>query len=268
MDSGTRVRVARESAQAGGEVASDQFRRSLSVTTKDNKTDVVTETDQNAQDAVVEHIREEFPDEPIVGEERGTESAVPDDGTAWLVDPIDGTNNFVRGNRRWTTSVASLVDGEVVAGANIMPAIGDTYVFDGEAVELNGDPIGVSDHTDPERFMVVPTIWWERDRRDEYAAATTAIVDRFGDLRRIGSAQAALAGLASGTVDGVVTNREADPWDVVAGVGMVRAAGGTVTDLNGDPWRYDSHGLVASNGNAHETLLAAARDIEAARTSE
>jgi myo-inositol-1(or 4)-monophosphatase len=69
--------------------------------------------------------------------------------------------------------------------------------------------------------------------------------------------------LAAGTVDGVVTNVYANPWDTVAGVHLVRLAGGTVTDVHGDPWRHDSEGLVASNGEIHDELLATATEIRA-----
>jgi myo-inositol-1(or 4)-monophosphatase len=68
--------------------------------------------------------------------------------------------------------------------------------------------------------------------------------------------------VADGQLDGVLTNVRANPWDSVAGVQMVRAAGGTVTDLAGDPWRHDSRGLVASNGAVHDAVLEAAREID------
>lgn len=262
MDRSQRVTVARESARAGAAVAGERFRTALDVEVKGEKTDVVTSADRETQRAVVERIEESFPDATIVGEETGTVSSVPEDGTAWLVDPIDGTNNYVRGNRRWTVSVAALVDGEPVVAVNLLPAMDDEYVTSEAGVWLNGEPVSVSDRTDPERFVVVPTIWWPQDRRDEYAAATRAIVDRFADLRRIGSAQGALSQLASGRVDGVVTNVDADPWDTVAGVAQVRQAGGTVTDIAGEEWRYDSRGLVASNGAAHDVVLEAAQEIE------
>ncbi|PSP27513.1 inositol monophosphatase [Halobacteriales archaeon QH_2_65_14] len=266
MDVSERATVAAESARAGGAVALEQFRTVLDVEVKDGKTDVVTRADRLAQGAVVDRIRESFPDATIVGEEEeeGTASSVPDDGTAWVVDPIDGTNNFVRGNRRWATSVARLVDGRPVAAANLLPAMGDAYVATPDGVRVNGAAASVSDRTDPERFVVVPTVWWGFDRRDEYAAATRAIVQRFADLRRIGCAQAALSMLAAGRLDGVITNIQVSPWDSIAGAAMVEWAGGTVTGIEGEEWRYDSRGLVASNGGAHDAVLAAAQEIEAA----
>jgi len=263
MDSDLRVDVAVESAQAGAAVAADAFRTALDVERKDGKTDVVTRADRHAQEAVVERITETYPDATIVGEENDAAGTVPEEGVVWVIDPIDGTNNFVRESRYWATSVACLVDGEPVTAVNVLPAMDDQYVGAPSGVTLNGQPISVSDRSDPELFVVVPTVWWGFDRRTEYAAATEAIVTRFADLRRVGSAQASLSLLACGTYDGVLTNVTAPPWDTVAGAAMVRWAGGTVTDLDGEDWHHDSRGLVASNGQAHDELLAAAREIEA-----
>jgi len=262
-----RARVAEAAARAGGEHALSAFREDLDVETKANKTDVVTRLDREAQERVVGTIRESFPDEPVVGEEpaEGVRTTVPETGPAWVVDPIDGTNNYVRGVRLWATSVASVVDGEPVAAANVLPSTGDSYRLAPGGVTRNGEPVTASERSDPETFRVVPAMWWPRDRRAEYTALAREIVTRFDDLARYGSAQAALSMLADGAVEGVVTNVVANPWDTIAGVGMVRAAGGTVTDLAGERWSHDDRGLVASNGRAHEEVLVAARAADAER---
>lgn len=260
-----RADCALRAAEAGGAVAIDSFREGIAVETKGEKTDVVTQADRDAQRQVIATIQESYPDDPVVGEEEDEAKVVPDDGPAWVIDPIDGTNNFVRGIQWWATSVAATVDGEAVAGATVAPSLGDTYLLDSETAYLNGEEIAVSGRTDPEEFVVVPTVWWEFDRRAEYAAACRGITDRFGDMRRFGSAQLALALCAAGSVDGVVTNVAANPWDSLVGAALVEAAGGVVTDADGNPWRHDSQGLVASNGEAHEAVVAAAQDAEAER---
>lgn len=256
-----RAAVAERAARAGAAVAAEGFRTGLPVESKAGKTDYVTQADRDAQAAVVEVLAEEAPGEPVVGEEAETLDAVPPQGRAWVVDPIDGTNNYVRGIPVWGTSVAAVADGEPMAGATVMPALSAVYVTDGETVVHDGEPVGVSDRTDPETFTVVPTFWWELDQRRAYADACEAIVTRFGDMRRWGCAQGALAMLADGGLDGVLTDRHTNPWDTLAGVAMVRAAGGVVTDIDGDRWRYDSEGLVASNGERHDLVLEAARDV-------
>ena len=257
-----RVAVAREAARAGGAVAMAAFRRDLDVETKTGKTDLVTRADREAQTRIEAVIGERFPQEPFVGEEADARETVPEPGPAWIADPIDGTNNYVRGMRQWATSVASVRDGDPVAAATALPALGDSYVGGPGGVTRNGRPVGVSDTADTDRFTVVPTIWWPRDRRDEYARATEAIVARFGDLLRLKSVHVALALVAAGSIEGVLTNVETNPWDTVAGAYLVERAGGTVTDLDGDPWRHDCRGLVASNGRAHNAVLAAANAID------
>ncbi|WP_435333370.1 inositol monophosphatase family protein [Haloarchaeobius sp. TZWWS8] len=261
-----RVRVAEAAARAGSAVAASQFRTDIDVEHKDGKTDVVTQADREAQRAVVDHVQQHFPDDAIVGEEDDELKTVPDSGGAWVVDPIDGTNNYVRDLPVWATAVAAVVDGEPVAAATAMPALDDHYVAGEDGAFLNGSRLSVSDESDTDRFAVCPTIWWDFDRRDEYAAACEEIVRRFGDLRRFGCAQAVLGMVASGSLEATFTNVVPNPWDTVGGVHLVRQAGGTVTDLEGERWRHDSRGLVASNGRAHEEVLSAARAVEAERT--
>ena len=262
-DAAARARVAEQAARVGAAVAQGSFRRDIPVETKSEKTDVVTQADRDAQARVIDCIHSSYGANAIVGEEEDELKSVPDEGPTWVIDPIDGTNNFVRGLQVWCTAIAAVRDGEPVAAAVAAPELGDVYVADDERVTLNGDPVSVSDRSDPEACTVVPTMWWGRDRRDEYAAACRAIVERFGDLRRLGSAQVQLAMLAAGAVDGLVTNVHANPWDTVAGVHLIRLAGGTVTDIHGDRWRHDSQGLVASNGEIHDAVLDAAQEIEA-----
>ena len=263
MTDNERVTVARRAAEAGAAVAAERFRTDIDVERKVNKTDVVTAADRDAQAAVIDVLSDVYPDDTVVGEEEGALKRVPDAGTAWVIDPIDGTNNYVRGTRLWGTAVAAVRDGEPVAGATNMPALGDRYWTGGDRTYRNGDPVTVSDRDDPETCAVTPTMWWDFDARERYDRACRAVVERFGDLRRMGCAQAELAGVAEGSLDGVVTDIRAHPWDTLAGVAMVRAAGGTVTNLEGDRWRHDSVGLVASNGRIHDSVLAAAREIRA-----
>lgn len=261
MDDDSCLATARRAAREGGAVAADLFRESLPVETKRDKTDVVTRADREAQAAAIEAITDEFPDDTIVAEEEDAPKTTPDSGRAWIIDPIDGTNNYVHGVRAWATSVAVTVDGEPVAAVNHLPALGDTYVAGEGTTTRNGDPVSVSDRSDPKAMSVAPTVWWDYDRRDEYAAAAREIVERFGDLSRFRCAQATLSHVADGGVDAALTNIETHPWDTVAGVHLIRQAGGTVTDLDGERWTPSSTGLVASNGQCHDEVLAAARGI-------
>jgi len=260
----SRAAVAEAAARAGGNVANERFRGELSVSTKSGPTDLVTDADRAAQAATIERIRESFPGEPVVGEEAAPETveSVPSSGPAWVVDPIDGTSNFARGDRTWATSVAAVRDGTAVAGATVLPALGDAYVATEEGAVLNGEPLSVSDRDEPDVCLVEPTIWGDPSRHEAYARACRAVLDRFGDLRRVRCAQATLAAVAAGTTEGAVADVRPHPWDAMTGACLVERAGGRVTDLAGDPWRHDATGLVASNGAVHDELLAAAREIK------
>lgn len=267
-----RAALAERAARAGGAVARQRFRGEQTVETKANKNDVVTESDRDAQAQVVATVREEFPSARFLCEEElvrrtGPETtapksvdSVPSNGDSWVVDPIDGTANFVRGIRTWTTSVAAVSDGTTVGSATYLPVSGEFYGAGPDSLTRDGETMSVSQRTDPETFAVVPVGWW--NERAEFGRLCTAIGERFGDLRRIGSFQATLALVAAGALDGAVCTTPTNPWDTMAGVHMIRRAGGTVTGLDGEPWRHDSLGLVASNGTAHEAFLATA---EAAR---
>ena len=272
-DASHRAAVAERAARAGGVVAREQFRGDLSVESKANKNDLVTETDRDAQRQVVATIREEFPNDRFLCEEdlstrAGPEAEqnpeavdrVPDSGTAWVIDPIDGTANYVRGMRLWGTVVSAVVDGVPVASVTYLPSYGDLYAAGPESVTRDGTELSVSGRTDPGTFAVAPVGWWDRDDRAEFGRLCSAVGDRFGDIRRLGSFQATLAHVADGALEGLVCTRSMAPWDTVAGVHMVRMAGGTVTDLDGEPWTHDSDSVVASNGEAHDAFVAAGNE--------
>lgn len=270
-----RAALTERAARAGGAVARDAFRGTLNVETKADDNDLVTDADYDAQRQVVHTITEEFGGEPFVCEETPTGGeptdgpaprqqagefldAVPESGPCWVVDPIDGTANFARGMRLWTTSVAVVLDGETVATATYLPAVQDIYTSGPDSVMRNGESLSVSDRTDPGTFAVAETARWEPDHAHRAGRLTEAICAEFGDFRRFGSMQTALAFVASGELDAAVTTEPVTPWDTLAGVHLVRSAGGTVTGLDGEPWTLYSEGLVATNGRAHDAVVEAA----------
>lgn len=263
-DAQRRAAVAEQAARAGGDFAREQFRSALDVETKANENDLVTATDREAQERVLARICEAYPSDTLVGEEDalppGTDTdaeirkSVPDSGATWIVDPIDGTANFVRGTRFWTTSVAAVVDTRTVGSATYLPAQGDIYTAGPAGVRRSGATISVSDRTDPGTFAVGLIGWWPSGRGDR-DALFRASAERFGDLRRLGSMQGTLALVADGGLEGAFMPAEPHPWDAIAGVHLIRQAGGTATDVHGDRWTPASEGLVVSNGAAHESLL-------------
>ncbi|MFC6990583.1 inositol monophosphatase family protein [Haladaptatus sp. GCM10025707] len=253
-DADRALSVAREAAMAGGNVALSAFRTPLRITPKASKMDPVTQADIDAQSRVVEVIHDAFPDHTIVGEEGDQLKAIPETGHAWVIDPIDGTNNFTHGNRIWATCLAYVVDGTPQVAVTRLPAFGDEYVAASETLRDN-DPVRVSTRDDPEFCTVSLTFGLQREHRPLFGDVSRNLLETFGDLRRFGTGQVSLAMVAAGELDGAVSAVHLSPWDTVAGVHLVEQAGGKVTDINGNPWRWDADGLVASNGEIHDDLL-------------
>lgn len=253
------VTLAERAAIEGGQVAMDHFRTSrYTVRQKSGKMDPVTEIDLAVQERIVDVLRAEGIDDEIVGEEEGLESSVPASGRTWVIDPIDGTNNFVRGTRLWGVCIALVADGEPIGGVTHLPAMGDTYVA-GDDATCNGEAISTSARSDPAELIVAPIFGLRAVNRPAYRRVTATILDTFGDVRQTGSGQATLAMIASGGLDAAVSTIHLAPWDTLVGVSLVRKAGGRVTDLDGNEWHHDSTSMVATDGAAHDHVLDAIR---------
>ncbi|GAB7093165.1 inositol monophosphatase [Halolamina litorea] len=261
MDVATRLTLAHEAARTGAAVAEGGFRGEFTVESKKRKLDSVTEFDREVQRRLATLLREDDPDAAIVGEEDlrdvETHSTIPDSGDAWIVDPIDGTNNFVVGNRIWGVAVSAVEGGDAVAAVNEFPALGDTYAAADDGTTRNGEPCSVSDTSDPETFTINPIYGLSAHHRRKLSEYVDTIASEFGDSRRFGSSQFALSSVAAGELDAAVSGIRLAPWDTVGGVHLIRQAGGTVTDLDGEPWTPTSAGIIASNGEAHDELVAA-----------
>ena len=259
--------VATAAAAAGAQVAASGFDTDLDVDLKGDGTgpvgpaDVVTESDREAQRHVVEVLEDRDPESTIVGEENDAAKTVPETGRAWVIDPIDGTYNFVRGLHYWTTSVAGTVNGEPVAACSVLPALETTYHADDSGAYRDDAAIAVSEQSAAASATVAPIIPPSYGERGTYVEGLGTLFERFGTTLRLCSAQATFALIANGSIDAAVTPQRPHPWDSLAGAYLVRQAGGVVTDLDGDRWTTDSDSMVASNGDVHDELLDAAQGL-------
>jgi myo-inositol-1(or 4)-monophosphatase len=256
-----REQVAVRAGRRGAQEAINRFRSDISVETKaDNReiiepADAVTEADRAVQKIIIEEIRRSYPEDTIIGEENETSEAVPESGIGWLIDPIDGTYNYIRGLNHWSTSIGIVKSEDPAVAVNIIPAINDTYIAGSNYIELNDEPISVSDRTQIKTATVAPVVIPSIGERTAYAGGVAQITEEFGNLRRFGSAQVSLSLVASGAIEGAIGTINPNPWDTVAGAHLVRRAGGKVTDIHGSPWSHGSHGIIASNGDIHEKLV-------------
>ena len=264
-----RAAITERAARAGGVVAKKRFRGELSVETKSSATDLVTESDRDAQQQVLATIAQEFPDATVVCEEEAgpvgaanleIADSVPEAGDCWVVDPIDGTANYVREIGFLGTSVAAVSGGEPVTAATYMPAMGDIYTAGPESVSRNDEPMAVSDRADPAAFSVGLLGRWSAWDPEVYTTLVREATTRFGDVRRFGCMQGVLALVAAGGLDGAIMLAPPFPWDSLAGAHLVRRAGGCVTDLDGERFTDGDRALVASSNDNHDLLLDVARE--------
>jgi myo-inositol-1(or 4)-monophosphatase len=203
----------------------------LGVSTKSSPTDVVTVMDRASERLLVDGLLEVRPDDGILGEEGGERSGTS--GVRWLLDPIDGTVNYLYGLREWTVSVAAEVDGEVVAGVVHAPALGDTYAATNlSRATCNSDPITVGAAAELGQLLLATGFGYDAARRSRQAAVIAAVLPRVRDIRRIGAASLDLCLLAGGRVDAYM-EQGLQPWDLAAGGLIATRAGARVEGLRG-----------------------------------
>lgn len=237
-------------------------RRELTVRSKVNPNDLVTEADLAVQRHVVDRIRAAFPNDSIVAEEEGLAEYPPDANVrSWLLDPIDGTQNFVRGQfPAFGISLAFVVGNEVAAGGVALPMTGDLFLAErGAGAFRNGVLTRVSDVSSL-ALARVEVDFGGPMRRANTLATTSELIRRAGAVRCQCAAAVSLCAIAAGDMDAYVHVR-LNPWDYAAGQLIVEEAGGAASCPDGSPLRpFDAKkGVLVSNGRLHDELLAAIR---------
>ena len=244
--------VARRAASIGGQVVRTSVRTDAAA--KGLPGDWVTEVDRASERAIGEFLRSTTPAIPIQGEEFGGVSQ----GVRWVVDPLDGTTNYVRGFWAVGVSVALVADETPIAGAVHAPFQGDLWHAGrgvGAEWERGADaaPCVVSDRA-PARAVVATGFPFRRkDRIPRYVAVFERALAAFEDLRRPGAAALDLAWVACGVFEGFFELGLA-PWDVAAGALLIRESGGLVTDWDGGP-DVLSGSILAGSPAVHAELL-------------
>lgn len=219
---------------------------------KTNFKDIVTDVDKRAQDMIVEEIRKHFPGEKILSEEGITE----DGDKLWVIDPIDGTINFVHGLPSFSISLAYLENGEARLGVVHAPALNETFFAErGRGSFLNGERIRVSENDRLERC--VGSIGSYVDFTGKFIEKMEKVTRR---IRVLGSAALNACYVAAGRVDFFVAKR-VNPWDVAAAFLIVEEADGTITDFQGKKVKTFGGDLVFSNGKIHDEVLRVVREV-------
>jgi len=233
-------------------------RAAIHVSSKANPNDLLTEVDLAIQDAIVEGIRRQFPNDAVAAEERDFSRLPADPGArCWVIDPIDGTQNFVRGLfPAFGISIALAVGGQPVAGGVAIPGTGDVFLAErGAGATRNGRAARVSDVRSVSMARVEIDFAGPLERR-ETVNRSAEIVCAAGQVRCNSATAAALCTIASNDMDGFF-HVGLFPWDYAAGMLIVQEAGGKVTRLDGSPVALFDGGLgmAATNGHIHDEFL-------------
>jgi myo-inositol-1(or 4)-monophosphatase len=255
--------LARDIAVRAAEFALDARRAGVSVAaTKSTPTDVVTAADRDTEALIRSFILDARPDDGIVGEEDAEH--IGTSGIDWVVDPIDGTVNFLYGIPAWAVSIAVVegagggdVGGTTLAGVVINPVTGELFEASaGGGARLAGRELAVNTDVPLASALIGTGFSYAAERRHEQAAVLLELITKVRDIRRIGSAALDLCALAAGRLDGYY-ERGLNAWDHSAGALVAREAGARIGGPHGG--RENRELLVAAAPELYEELTAALR---------
>ncbi len=230
----------------------------LAVATKSSGTDMVTEMDRWAEATIVEVISAARPDDGFLGEEGAAKESLS--GVTWVIDPIDGTTNFLYDLPGYSVSIAARVDGIDVVGAVHDPIRGERFrAVRHRGATLDGSPISVSDKDDLPTALVATGFSYEADRRRAQAEVLIHVLPAVRDIRRFGGAALDLCSLACGRVDAYY-ERGLNEWDTAAGALIALEAGALIDDrqpsegafVGTTPGLFEALSRLLDDAGAHE----------------
>jgi myo-inositol-1(or 4)-monophosphatase len=250
-------KTAIQAAHASGAILRKSFGKALQIREK-RDAGLVTQVDLASEKAALKILLGAFPDFGILAEE--SDPLISPHPGRWILDPLDGTTNYIHGFPMFCVSIAAEWHNEVVVGVIYHPILDETYVaVRGQGATVNGKPIHVS-NTRSLRDSLLSTgfTYRKHDWLDLEMATFTELSQVSRAIRRPGSAALDLAYLARGVFDSF-WERNLAPWDMAAGWLLVTEAGGKVTDFSGKKFRVESPEIIASNGHLHAPMLRAIR---------
>jgi len=222
------------------------------VDTKSTATDMVTEYDRASELLIVDALRAARPDDAIVGEEGTADEGTS--GVSWLIDPIDGTTNFLYGLPGYAVSIAAADHDGALAGAVYVPATNELFTAGrGQGATLNGEPIRCSTTTDIATALVATGFSYHPELRQKHMRRLQHIIGDIRDIRRFGAAAPDLCYVAAGRVDAYF-EEHLGPWDLAAGELIAREAGCVTGDFAGEAVRPAQ--VLVANPSIFEPLRA------------
>ena len=236
-----RLALAGEVVREAGTLALASFREPALAVERKGVQDYVTAVDRAVEELIVDRLRAQFPGDAFLGEEGGQRGAGAVDGALWVIDPIDGTTNYARGLPLWCVSLALVYAGEIALGLIFNPVSDEFYcAVRGHGATCNGRPLRVSGEQSPESARIGLGFSY-RCPPARHARDIGRLLEANCEYARLGSGALGLAFVADGRFDGYYESH-INSWDVLAGICLVREAGGWVSDflagdglLNGNP---------------------------------
>lgn len=257
------LELAQQAARRGGDVLMSYWRNlpPESVAEK-SRNDFVSRADRESEAAVIEAIRRSAPEDGILGEEGG--SSPGSSGREWIVDPLDGTSNFIAGFPFWCVSIGVREAGQLIAGVVWDPLREEMFhAISGGGAFRGGKRLQASSRPSVDgAFLATGFPFRDRERIDEYLALFRDLFLKARAIRRAGSAALDLAYVAAGIFDGFFEMR-LSPWDIAAGAVLVREAGGTVSDFTGGAAFMTSGDVVAGPAGLVADIVATQAHINA-----
>jgi len=222
------------------------------------RNDFVTDIDHRAEQRIIETIQKTHPNHAFFAEESGQTGEESE--VEWVIDPIDGTTNFVRGIPHFAVSIAAQVKGKLEVGVIYDPVREELFTASrGNGAQLNGKRIRVAQATNLEQTLLATGFPYRNmDKFERYQEIFAKLYPQVSDMRRAGSASLDLAYVAAGRFDGF-WEYGLKWWDIAAGSLIVTEAGGMLSDLGGNPNFKNAESLLAANPKIFKTILAAIR---------
>jgi myo-inositol-1(or 4)-monophosphatase len=254
-DSQRILKTAVEAARKAGLYLLDNWGKvNVAVADEKKKNDFVTYVDKTSEKMIIEYILSEFPDHQILAEEGGKRQTGSD--YQWIIDPLDGTNNFIRHLPIFAVSIAAKYQNEIVAGVVFNPVDNELFTAaKGQGAYLNDTPIHVSGMADFSRAFLATGFPHQYKRYlPQFIKSFSDIFFHSAGVRRMGAAALDLCYTACGRFEGF-WEVGLNPWDVAAGSLIVQEAGGTISDFWGKPTYLDSGFVVAGNSAIHQQLI-------------
>jgi len=247
--------TAKEAARIGGAVLSKEFGKlQKSQINLKGRGDYVTDVDRRSEQAIIQKIRAHFPDHIIHAEESGKENRRSP--YRWLIDPLDGTANYIQKIPVYAISIALIEDNEIITGVVFDPNRDEMFWAErGKGAFLNGQRIHVSNKEKMDYSMLASGFpWRSKEYLDPYLDCFKELFLAAAGIRRMGSAAMDLAYTACGRFDGF-WEMKLGPWDIAAGILLVEEAGGVVTDFHGERACLKNGNVVAGNPGVHKIVL-------------